>query len=369
MTDPARPGLSRRRFLALGAAAAAVPVLGGCTGAAGPATAELVPALSPQVPGARAANSVRDQLATPLTRQPEWARGMGQGPQALGAGAPDHLLILSYHDVTADGLGRTDGRADHYTVSAVDFAAQMQMLTSSGFRTVRISDVVRSATSGVPLPARSVLITFDDGGAGQWIFADRVLADLGLHAVAFLITGHLGSSAAYLSWPEAQALARSGRWDIQAHTHDQHHFVPTGPLTAPASVLINRVWDPLSRALEPPAAARARVAADLATGLDLLERHGLGRPDAFAYPFSQVDQPTNDPAFAAGVAEVLASRFALRLSNTSPGRLALPEDLRRGALPRLEVQHGVTALDLFDRIRAADTPRGSDHSTGGQAGG
>lgn len=366
MTDPGRPGLSRRRFLALGAAAAAVPVLGGCSGAR--VSAEFAPGASRGL-GARAATWVRDQVSTALPRQPEWARGMGWGAQALGAGAPDHLLILSYHDVTADGLRRTDGRADRYTVSAAAFAAQMQMLASSGFRSVRISDVVRSATGGVALPARSVLITFDDGGAGQWIFADRVLADLGLHAVAFLITGHLGASPAYLSWPEAQALDRSGRWDIQAHTHDQHHFVPTGALTPPASVLINRIWDPVSRTLEPAAAARARVEADLATCLDLLGRNGLDRPDAFAYPFSQVDQPTNDPAFAAAVAGVLASRFALRLSNTSPGRLAQPADLRRGTLPRLEVQHGVTALDLFDRIRATDTPRGSDHSTGGHAGG
>ena len=366
MTDPGRPGLSRRRFLALGAAAAAVPVLGGCSGAR--VSAEFAPGASRGL-GARAATWVRDQVSTALPRQPEWARGMGWGAQALGAGAPDHLLILSYHDVTADGLRRTDGRADRYTVSAAAFAAQMQMLASSGFRSVRISDVVRSATGGVALPARSVLITFDDGGAGQWIFADRVLADLGLHAVAFLITGHLGASPAYLSWPEAQALGRSGRWDIQAHTHDQHHFVPTGPLTPPASVLINRIWDPVSRTLEPAAAARARVEADLATCLDLLGRHGLDRPDAFAYPFSQVDQPTNDPGFAAGVAGLLASRFALRLSNTSPGRLALPEDLRRGTLPRLEVQHGVTALDLFERIHAADTPRGFDHSTRGLAGG
>lgn len=294
---------------------------------------------------------------------------MGQGAQALGEGAPDHLLILSYHDITTRGLRRTDGRPDHYTVSATDFAAQMQMIASSGFRSVTIGDVVRSTTGGVPLPARSVLITFDDGGAGQWIFADRILADLGLHAVAFLITGHLGASPAYLSWPEAQALGRSGRWDIQAHTHNQHHFVPTGLLTPAASVLINRIWDPLSRSLEPAAAARVRVEHDLETCLELLDRHGLGRPDAFAYPFSQVDQPTNDPAFAAAVAGVLSSRFALRVSNTSPGRLAQPADLRRGRLPRLEVQHGLTALDLFDRIRAADTPRESDHSTGGHAGG
>jgi peptidoglycan/xylan/chitin deacetylase (PgdA/CDA1 family) len=277
--------------------------------------------------------------------------------------------VLSYHNVTADGRQPGDRRKDAYTVSAADFAGQMAMLVRSGFRSVRLADVLRARQAGRPLPPRSVLITFDDGGDGQWVYADRILAAAGLTAVSFLISGHLGASPAYMSWPEAQALAGTGRWDIGAHTHDHHHFVATGAVTPPASVLINRVWDLTTASLQSLDDARASFDADLATHLSLLDRAGLGRPQAFAYPFSQVAEPTNDDTFAAYVNGHLAATFPLRMTNSKPGRTVRPEDLRTGLLPRLEVRHGETTLDLFERIRAADSMPRFGRIPGGPAGG
>lgn len=371
MVDPARhPAVSRRRFLALAAGAVSVPWVAGCS-----------PAHTPTAAGPRATDGtarylsavgtdgIRAQVRTSLPHVSLWARRMGLGGQGLPAGNPDHLLVLSYHNITADGRQQQTGRPDHYTVSAADFAAQMQMLQLAGFRTVRMRDVLASHAHGVPLPPRSMLVTFDDGGAGQWIYADPVLADVGFTAVTFLITGHLGSSHSYLTWEEAQALRKTGRWDIEAHTHDLHHLVPTGPLRPPASVLINRVWDPVRRTLEPIGAARARVQADLTTSLALLSRHGFARPSAFAYPFSQVEGPSNDPTMPAYVAGLLAATFPIRMTNASPGRSAQPDDLRSGMLPRLEVHSGMSSLNLFERVRTADHPAGLDHSTGEWSGG
>jgi poly-beta-1,6-N-acetyl-D-glucosamine N-deacetylase len=379
MVDRARPpALTRRRFLTLSAAAATVPVLSGCgavrtgtvTGQAVAGQAVAGQAVTVQAVTVTTPDGIRPQVDTPLGPDQASVFGAWPGPPAaLGPVRGDSLLVLSYHNVTADGLHQGTGRSDRYTVSAADFAAHIDMLRRTGFRSVRLGDVLDARRSGRPLPQRSVLITFDDGGAGQWIYADRVLAAAGFSAATFLITGHLGASPSYLSWPEAQALAGTGRWDIGAHTHDHHHLVSTGPSGPRASVLINRVWDRASSTLQPVDVARAMFEADLNTSLTLLARAGLAKPRAFAYPFSQVDVPTNDAAFAAYVRGRLAGTFPLLVSNTSPGRTARPEDLHAGMLPRVEVRHNMSTLNLFEQIGAADTIRGDGQVPGGLVGG
>jgi poly-beta-1,6-N-acetyl-D-glucosamine N-deacetylase len=374
MVDPARrSALSRRRFLTLSAAAAAVPVLGGCT--AGPAATAASARIAAQAAGAAgrlpaaARNSIRPQVVTPLPRTPDLAVQLPAGVSDLPLPQSDGLLVLSYHNVTADGRQQGTGQRDPYTVSAGGFAAHVQLLRQSGYRSVRIADLLHARRSNVPLPPRSVLLTFDDGGAGQWVYADRVLAEAGFTAVAFLITGHLSSSEPYLTWAEAGALARTGRWDVEAHTHDLHHFVPTGAGSRRASALINRVWDPAALTLESSAAARDRFAGDLATHLRLLARAGFEGPQAFAYPFSQVQDPTNDPAFATYVRDHLAATFPLLMANGAQPRTADLDDLRSGLVPRVEVRHDMTALGLFDVVRGAQLAQGLQRIPGGGAGG
>jgi poly-beta-1,6-N-acetyl-D-glucosamine N-deacetylase len=378
MVDPVRPpGLTRRQFVSLAAAVAAVPVIGGCNSAPAGSGVSATTGTSARTAVARvvtavARNSIRPQVDTPAPVEPGWTNELGlrRGVSAwLDPIRADSLLVLSYHNVSTDGLQQSTGHRDKYTVAAADLAAQMQMLRLSGYRSVRLVDVLTARRTGTPLPPRSVLITFDDGGAGQWVYADRILAEAGFTAVSFLITGHLSSSEAYLSWAEAVALARTGRWDIGAHTHDHHHFVATGDSTPAASVLINRVWDPQARTLQGGDAARSDFDTDLATSLALLAKAGLGRPQAFAYPFSQVDDPTNDIAFATYVRGRLAGTFPLLMTNTAPGRTARPEDLALGLVPRVEVHHDTSALNLFELIRAADTTRPAGHVPSDRAGG
>ena len=373
MLDPARPpAISRRRFLTLSAAAAAVPALAACgavraePAGAGPLTATGGTA---HVVDAVLRAGVRAQVDTPRGPDLGPVHASWTGQDALGPIRADSLLVLSYHNVTADGRAQESGRRDRYTVSATEFASQIDMLRGTGFTSVRLGQVLAAMRAGRPLPPRSVLITFDDGGAGQWVYADRVLAAAGFSAVAFLITGHLGAGPNYLTWAEAAALAGTGRWDIGAHTHDHHHLVPTGPSGMCASVLINRLWDPGTASLEPVGTAQGSFDRDLETSLTVLQRAGISRPQAFAYPFSQVDAPTNDVAFAAYVRDRLATTFPLLMSNTSPARTARPEDLPAGMLPRVEVLHSMSTLNLFEQIRAADANDGRGRIPGGRPGG
>jgi poly-beta-1,6-N-acetyl-D-glucosamine N-deacetylase len=314
-------------------------------------------------------------VAVSLSARTLWSSGGLSTPPRVRASAPDtaidpalakqlqaghpfpaadlgELLVLSYHMVFPAWPLET-GLPNPFSVTADQLLDHLLMLRGAGFRSVRLADVLAARQSGSRLPPRSVLITFDDGTSGQWIHADAVLRRTGFRAVAFLITGYLGGSSEFLSWSEVRAMAASRRWEIGDHTHRDHHTVPSGPSMVMQSALINRVWNPKTHAMETRAQAQARVSTDFETSLSVLHSHKLARPLAFAYPFSAVEGPTNDPVLSEYAEEVAASLFPLRFTNFSPGRLVGHADLVDGLLPRFEVHRSVSALELYERIRAA----------------
>jgi poly-beta-1,6-N-acetyl-D-glucosamine N-deacetylase len=263
------------------------------------------------------------------------------------------LVALSYHIVFADELSPAIS-PNPFSVTASQLASHLSTLRTMGFRSVRLADVIRARRLGRPMPAKSVLLTFDDGSAGQWTHADAVLRRFGFSAVTFLITGYVGTAPEFLTWNEVRAMVASGRWEVGDHTHRDHHTVPAGPSLRMQTALINRAWNPRSRTLETLPAAEARVSTDFDLSFSALRRERLERPVAFAYPFSSVEGPTNDPVLTEFTEELAARLFPLRFTNFSPGRLVAPQDLAVGLLPRFEVHRHVDALQLYEQIRAAD---------------
>jgi poly-beta-1,6-N-acetyl-D-glucosamine N-deacetylase len=347
--------LGRRRFLTLitTVAACAVTTRWRPASTLSHSSASPAEASEPRQPITRSGLSRQVPVAArPLSRDRErmFADAAVRGFPAADGG---HLLVLSYHDVTLDGRSSSRSVADGYTVRASDLAGQLRMLRLVGFRSVRLAEVLAARRLGLPLPPRSVLLTFDDARSGQWVFADQLLATEGVTATAFLITGRLGVDPGYLTWDEAGAMAGSGRWEVGHHTFLAHRKAPTGPFSGPASVLVNRLWDPAG-GLEAFHTAIHRVAADVRQGTADLLAYGLGRPQGFAYPFSQVRRPTNDPAFADRVDQLLSETFPLRLTNSSLPLLASPRDLASGFVPRVEVRPGTSDVDLLDAVRLAD---------------
>lgn len=144
------------------------------------------------------------------------------------------LPILMYHHVSpAPGL---------VTVSPQTFRAQMQWLAEHGYRGVGAAELT-AFLAGQPLPAKSVVISFDDGYLDNYVYAHPVLREFGLKAVLFLITCWLGEGAPrptgatpdhrtcmrlaqegraaemMLNWAEAAEMQAAGTFEFHSHTH------------------------------------------------------------------------------------------------------------------------------------------------------
>src|SRR4029078_2310663 len=114
-------------------------------------------------------------------------RTIGETASAIGAHRNGHrsLRVLMYHKVN-------DLPANPLTMPVSLFDEQMDQLQQFGYQVVDLDAVLAHYVDGTPLPARAVLITFDDGYHDNLENAARVLQKYGYPAVLFVALGYLG---------------------------------------------------------------------------------------------------------------------------------------------------------------------------------
>jgi peptidoglycan/xylan/chitin deacetylase (PgdA/CDA1 family) len=136
--------------------------------------------------------------------------------------------ILMYHQVAEvprklDPLG--------LAVPPAQFEQQMSYLARNGYLCLTLPEAVRHLRKGERAPARSFVLTFDDGYQNVHSRACPVLKKFGFTATVFLVAGRMGSpsnwagqegvrSGLLLTWAEAQDLAR---WGIILGSHTLSH--------------------------------------------------------------------------------------------------------------------------------------------------
>ncbi|WP_250515926.1 polysaccharide deacetylase family protein [Caballeronia sp. INDeC2] len=184
--------------------------------------------------------------------------------------------VLMYHHVsTSPGM---------ITVTPDNFAAQMDYLASAGYRTIGSAQLA-AFLNGDDVPAKSIVITFDDGYLDNWVHAHPVLKRHGFMALCFLVSSwpgeggvrpnasnapsalprlldhHAGEHAiengsvddVILRWSEIEAMREAGTFEFHSHTHTH---VRWDQVTASSDEKRKRLQDDLSASR---AALRARL--------------------------------------------------------------------------------------------------------------
>jgi peptidoglycan/xylan/chitin deacetylase (PgdA/CDA1 family) len=101
------------------------------------------------------------------------------------------LPILLYHYVRVNPVA-TDQVGFELSVTPPNFALQMGFLRFAGVHTVNLGDAMQALRSNHPLPARSVVLTFDDGYRDFATVAAPVLQHDGLRGTVFVVSGFVG---------------------------------------------------------------------------------------------------------------------------------------------------------------------------------
>jgi peptidoglycan/xylan/chitin deacetylase (PgdA/CDA1 family) len=104
------------------------------------------------------------------------------------------------------------------TVEPAMFARQMAWLDAHGYHAITQAQLYEALTNRRRLPARPVLITFDDGYRDVYEHAVPILARLDMPATAYVITGRIsGPDPSFLTWRMLRSMERLGV-EIGSHT-------------------------------------------------------------------------------------------------------------------------------------------------------
>jgi peptidoglycan/xylan/chitin deacetylase (PgdA/CDA1 family) len=251
--------------------------------------------------------------------------------------------VLAYHGINDMG--------DHYSVSQRQFTAQMDMLRRAGFQSISIAQYVRFLRGDDrDMPARPILITFDDGRLDSYRGADKVLATYGFRATMYVIVGRVDdSSTFYLNWDELRRMAKSRRWDIQEHAGVGHVNVPydaaghLGPAYGYERYLGGGRRESFAQ-------YRRRVSEDVLWAKRTLAEQIPGfSPWSFAVPFGDFGQDgTNDPRIPKFIDRFLAGHFQA-VFLTWPPRYTTQET-PPSRLGRIEVHSDTSATQLYNAL-------------------
>ncbi len=97
--------------------------------------------------------------------------------------------VLMYHRVAP-----TSEESDPYylSVSVEEFEAQTKYLKEHGYQSLPVHSLAQTINPSGQLPAKSVIITFDDGYLDTYLYAFPILQKYGLTATVFAVSDCLG---------------------------------------------------------------------------------------------------------------------------------------------------------------------------------
>lgn len=234
----------------------------------------------------------------PLALVPDWrqwlvAEESYQAPEITAAAVP----VLVYHNINDDEVESTTN------ISVDHFKEQLFALKRAGYETISVEQLYRFLRGEATLPARSIMITFDDGIADSFYYADPVLRALSYEAVMFALPKYsveATSTSYYLTTHQLQAMESSGRWDIQSHGYDAHTSLPIAA-DSEGNFYSHRLINPSSGQLETQDEYRDRVRQDLIRSRDSLAEVLSREVVAIAYPFGDYGQGSTNLESAADI--------------------------------------------------------------------
>jgi peptidoglycan/xylan/chitin deacetylase (PgdA/CDA1 family) len=252
-------------------------------------------------PGGPAVTATTHTQTTPVRRKPVSRLVRNARPQAGWQTYTGPVPILVYH---ALGPAPAGAPFPGLYVSYGDFKSEMAWLHSHGYQAVTLDEVMKAWYHGGRLPAKPIVITFDNGYPAQVTFAPHVMARYGWPGVLNEITeNHLHPRQI---WP----IIHRG-WEVDSHSLTHPDLTTATPAELRAQVHASRVY--LRKTFHIPS-------------------------NSFCYPSSRYD--------AAVIAAVKRAGYTNAVTEGDAYATSADPYL----LPRFEIESGVSELaaDLLD---------------------
>lgn len=135
--------------------------------------------------------------------------------------AKKQVPVLCYHHIREAKPGQSE-TLKSFSVSPAQFAAQMKAFRDSGYETILPDQLYNYLVYDGPLPAKPIMLTFDDTDEEQFSIAYPEMKKYGFKGVFFIMTVSINRPH-YMTKEQIKQLSDDGN-AVESHTWD-HHMV------------------------------------------------------------------------------------------------------------------------------------------------
>lgn len=260
----------------------------------------------------------------------------------------DGFQVLSYHDVRDDITDDLD--PDRFSVSTEQLVQHFEWLKENGYTPVSVDDLLAAERGEIELPARPILLSFDDGLRSVYTKVFPLLRLYDYPAVVAVVgawtdapegwtleydgLGEL-TAADFVSWDELREMQASGLVEVATHSHNLHQGILGNPFDNEQPAAVTRLLE--GGEYESDAAYGARIRADLARAAERIEEE-LGQPPRIVvWPYGAYS----------GMTEQIARELGMPISfGLTPGVRSIDADSAFSAVPRYVVVGNLAVPDL-----------------------
>lgn len=196
-----------------------------------------------------------------------------------------HLPILMYHHVVSS-VPEGESVCNDMTITTEQLESDLQWISEHGYHTI----LPRELASGMPLPEKPVLITFDDGYRSNYELAYPLIQKYQIKAAISLIVYMPDNWVdEFLSWDMCREMEQSGLIEIGSHSYQLHNLGAREGRFEPDGINgIQRIPEESSSDFQ------ARVLQDIQQSYQAIAEN-LGHPPVFfTYPFGITEPDAED---------------------------------------------------------------------------
>jgi biofilm PGA synthesis lipoprotein PgaB len=270
--------------------------------------------------------------------------------------ATNAFTVLCFHEVRDD----VRDYPDPFAVDAAALVRQFTWLRGNGYVPVSLDAIVAARAGGKALPARAVLLSFDDAYLSFHTRVYPLLREFGFPALLGVVGAWIDKppgarpvygekasvfEASFPTWAQLREMTASGLVEIASHTYDMHHGVSANPQGNLQPAATARNFDAVTGTYESDASWRARVRADLARSATVIERETGRRPRAVVWPYGSYNGELVQMAAELGMP------IALTLDDDTN-----TADVPLAALRRLLIAHNPSLAEFAIEVRGPLQP-------------
>jgi len=216
------------------------------------------------------------------------------------------VIALCYHNIEDKGGMKA------LTITTVEFEKEMQAVKDNGFTVIPMQDFLAWRRGEKEIPAKSALITIDDGWISAYNNAWPILKKYHYPFTLFIYINYVGTGGKSMAWDQLAEMRDAGV-DIESHTYSH------SSLKSPGALVDRKAAEGIRKDVA-ALGVDGWLRKEIIGSKEMLENKLGIKVNAFAYPYGKYNEKALEMVKEAGY-EAAFTVYGQQLRTSSPYNL------------------------------------------------